>query len=97
MDKTYKVYWSQTGLNELANMLAYPPEVKERIFNDSFTRLSHSPTLTAKQIPYGKLEGYWARLGRYQVILLFDVDELNAIVWIDGIKHKRQNIYWKKT
>ena len=31
MDKTYKVYWSQTGLNELSNMLAYPPEVKERI------------------------------------------------------------------
>ena len=52
MDKTYKVYWSQTGLNELANMLAYPPEVKERIFNYSFTQLSHTPTLTAKQIPY---------------------------------------------
>lgn len=96
MDKTYKVYWSQTGLNELANMLAYPPEVKERIFNYSFTQLCHTPTLTAKQIPYGKLEGYWARLGLYQVILIYDVDELNANVWIDGIKHKHQNIYWKK-
>jgi len=49
VDKTYKVYWSQTGLNELANMLAYPPEVKERIFNYSFTQLCHTPTLTAKQ------------------------------------------------
>ena len=96
MDKTYKVYWSQTGLNELANMLAYPPEVKERIFSYSFTQLCHTPTLTAKQIPYGKLEGYWARLGLYQVILIYDVDELNLNVWIDGIKHKRQNVYWKK-
>lgn len=58
MIKKYKVYWTQTSLNELANMLAYPPAVKERIFNDSFTRLTHTPTLTAKQIPYGKLEGY---------------------------------------
>ena len=96
MNKTYKVYWSQTGLNELANILAYPSEVKKRIFNESFTQLSHTPTLTAKQIPYGKLEGYWARLGLYQVILIYDVDELNANVWIDGIKHKRQNIYWKR-
>lgn len=66
MNKTYNVYWSQTGLNELAKMLAYPPEVKERIFNDSFVQLSHIPKLTAKQIPSGKLKGYWARLGLYK-------------------------------
>ncbi len=28
--------------------------------------------------------------------VFYDVDELNANVWIDGIKHKRQSIYWKK-
>lgn len=28
--------------------------------------------------------------GLYQVFL---IDELNAVVWIDGIIHKRQNIY----
>ncbi|WP_235549765.1 type II toxin-antitoxin system RelE family toxin [Paenibacillus sp. Soil766] len=54
------------------------------------------PTLTAKQISFGKLKGYWARLGLYQVILVFEVDEDNLVVWIDGIKHKRENIYWKK-
>lgn len=31
MNKTYNVYWSQTALDELSNILAYPPEVKERI------------------------------------------------------------------
>ncbi len=58
MDKGYNVYWSQTALDELAGILAYPPDVKERIYLDSFIRLSFTPTLTAKQIPSGKLEGY---------------------------------------
>jgi hypothetical protein len=42
------------------------------------------------------LKGYWARLGLYQVILVFEVNEEEAIVWIDGIKHKRENVYWKQ-
>ncbi|WP_256710631.1 hypothetical protein MHI37_05500 [Paenibacillus sp. FSL H8-0548] len=42
MDKIYKVLWSQTALDELAGILAYPPD------------------------------------------------------WIDGIKHKRENVYWKQ-
>jgi len=47
MDKTYKVYWTQTALDELSGILAYPPDVKEKIFLDSFVRLSYTPTLTA--------------------------------------------------
>ncbi len=96
MNKTYNVYWSQTALNELAGILAYPLEVKERIYMDSFTRLAFQPTLTAKQILSGFLSGYWARLGLYQVILVFEVNEDESVVWIDGIKHKRENIYWNK-
>lgn len=96
MNKNYKVHWSQKALAELAGILAYPPEVKERIFQDSFARLSFTPTLTAKQITTGLLKGYWARLGLYQVILVFEVNEEEAIVWIDGIKHKRENVYWKQ-
>ena len=95
MNKIYKVYWSQTGLNELANMLVYPREVKERILHDSFKRLAHMPTLTAKPIPFGDWKGYWTRLGPYKVIFIYEVDEHNNIVWIDGIKHKRQDVYWK--
>lgn len=94
MDKTYNVYWSRTALNELAGILAYPLEVKERIYLDSFTRLTFMPTLTAKQILSGFLSGYWARLGLYQVILVFEVNEDESVVWIDGIKHKRENVYW---
>lgn len=96
MEKEYKVYWSQTALNELAGILAYPLEVKERIYLESFKRLSYTPTLTAKQIPFGDLSGYWARLGLYRVILVFEVDEVKSTVWIDGIKHKREDVYWKK-
>lgn len=36
MDKIYSVYWTQTALDELSGILAYPPEVKERIYLDSF-------------------------------------------------------------
>lgn len=75
MDKTYSVYWSETALDELSNIRAYPPDVKERIYLDSFSRLSFMPTLTAKQIKTGVLEGYWVRLGLYQVILVFEVNE----------------------
>lgn len=96
MEKVYNVNWSQTALTEIAGILAYPLEVKERIYLDSFNRLSFTPTLTAKQIPFGKLKGYWARLGLYQVILVFEVDEAKSVIWIDGIKHKRENVYWKK-
>ncbi|WP_077324720.1 type II toxin-antitoxin system RelE family toxin [Virgibacillus siamensis] len=96
MNKTYNVYWSQTALDELSNILAYPPEVKERIYMDTFERLSYMPILTAKQIPNGTLKGYWVRLGLYQVMLVFEVNEEEAVVWIDGIKHKRENVYWKK-
>ena len=95
MDKIYSVYWSQPALDELSNILAYPPEVKERIYLDTFTRLSFMPTLTAKQIRNGILEGYWVRIGLYQVYLIFEVNEEEMIVWVDGIKHKRQNVYWK--
>ncbi|MBP1966449.1 type II toxin-antitoxin system RelE family toxin [Paenibacillus aceris] len=96
MEKVYKVYWSQTALIELASIRAYPPEVKESIYLESIQRLSFTPTLTAKQISFGKLKGYWARLGLYQDILIFEVEEDKSIVWIDGIKHKRENMYWKK-
>ncbi|HHY73694.1 MAG TPA: hypothetical protein GX497_10845 [Bacillus bacterium] len=96
MNKTYSVYWSQTAIDELSNIRAYPPEVKERIYLDSFKRLLYMPTLTAKQIPKGILKGYWARLGLYQVILVFEVNEEESVVWIDGIKHKRENVYWKR-
>lgn len=50
MNKTYNIYRSQTALDELSNILAYPPDVKERIFMDAYNRLSFMPTLTAKQI-----------------------------------------------
>ncbi|WP_010529333.1 type II toxin-antitoxin system RelE family toxin [Lentibacillus jeotgali] len=96
MNKTYNVYWSQTAVDELSNILAYPPEVKERIYLDTFERLSYMPILTAKQIPNGILKGYWVRLGLYQVMLVFEVSEEEGVVWIDGIKHKRENVYWKK-
>ena len=96
MDKVYKVYWSKTALDELAGILAYPPEVKERVYRESFIRLSYMPTLTAKQIPSGILKGYWARLGLYQVSLIFEINEKDSIVWVDGIKHKRENVYWKQ-
>lgn len=96
MNKTYNVNWTQTALNELSRILAYPPDVKERIYLESFTRLLFTPTLTAKPILTGRLKGQWARLGLYQVILVFEVDEDEAIVWINGIKHKRENVYWKR-
>jgi hypothetical protein len=96
VDKVYKVYWSQTALDELAGILAYPPEVKERIYLDSLKRLSFMPELSAKQIPSGILKGYWAKLGLYQVILVFEVNEEESVVWVDGIKHKRENVYWKR-
>ncbi|WP_230200153.1 hypothetical protein [Bacillus niameyensis] len=53
---------------------------------DSFKRVSYSPTITAKKIANGMLEGYWVRLGLYQVMLVFEVDEKESVVWIDGIK-----------
>lgn len=61
VDKSYLVTWSKTGIDELAGIRAYPPHVKERILVDSFRRLSHSPTLTAKQMENGLLEGYWVQ------------------------------------
>ena len=91
MDKTYNVTWSQTALTELANIRAYPPEVKERIFLDSFGRLSYAPTLTARQLTKGFLAGIWVRMGLYQVLLLFTIDERQAVVIIEGIKHKRED------
>ncbi len=36
MNKTYSVYWTQTALDELSRILAYPPDVKERIYLESF-------------------------------------------------------------
>lgn len=95
MDKEYSVFWSQTALNELSNIRAYPSDVKERIYLDSFNRLSYTPTIVAKKITNGMLEGYWVRLGLYQVMLVFEVDEEESVVWIDAIKHKRENVYWK--
>jgi len=36
----------------------------ERIYNDVYKRFMYTlPMLTAKQIVYGDLEGYWIRLG----------------------------------
>lgn len=94
MDKEYEVLWTQTSIDALINIRAYPSDVKERIYLDSFKRLSYSPTLTAKKIPNGELEGYWVRIGLYQVILVFKVEEEESFVWVDGIKHKRENVYW---
>ncbi|MCD8510406.1 MAG: hypothetical protein LRY73_11450 [Bacillus sp. (in: Bacteria)] len=95
-NKTFDVYWSQTALDELANILAYPPEVKEKIYLDSLGRLSVTPTIAAKRITHGFLAGYWVRLGLYQVMLVFEINNAKGIVWIDGIKHKRENVYWKR-
>lgn len=83
-------------MDELSEILAYPPEVKERIYLDSFERLMFTPTLSAKQINTGKLKGLWARLGLYKNILVFEVEEERANVWISGIKHKRENVYWNR-
>jgi hypothetical protein len=96
VDKVYKVFWSRTALDELAGILAYPLDVKEKIYLDSFIRMSFTPTLTAKQITSGILKGYWARLGLYQVILVFEINEEESVVWIDGIKYKLENMYWKQ-
>lgn len=63
---------------------------------DSFNRLSNLPTLTAKKISTGILEGYWVRHGLYQVLLVFEVNEVESIVWIDGIKHKRERLLEKQ-
>lgn len=57
MNKIYNVNWSQSALENLSNILAYPPEVKERIYLDAYKRLSYTPTLTAKQISNGTLKG----------------------------------------
>lgn len=38
------------------------------------------PTLTAKQISNGVLKDYWVRLGLYQVILIFEVNEEELVV-----------------
>jgi hypothetical protein len=97
MDRIYNVYWTQSALDELSEILAYPPEVKDRIYLDSFDRLQYPPTFTAKQIRNGTLRGLWARLGLCQNILVFEVDEATAKVWIYGIKHKRENVYWKRS
>jgi hypothetical protein len=70
-------------------------DVKERIYLASFKRLSLAPTLTAKKIHNGLLEGYWVSLGLYQVMLVFEVDEDKSLVWVDCIKYKREIIYWK--
>lgn len=48
MDRVYNVYWTQSALDEMSAILAYPPEVKECIYLDSFERLQYTPTLTAK-------------------------------------------------
>ncbi|MNW40049.1 hypothetical protein D3C74_171540 [compost metagenome] len=87
----------KSALDELSGILAYPPEVKERIYFDSFDRLQYTPTLTAKQIENGTLHGLWVRLGLYQVILVIEVDEEAAKVWIYGVKHKRENAHWKRS
>jgi hypothetical protein len=95
--RTYKVEWSGAGLIELARIYAYPSEIKERVYLDALKRLEYMPTLSAKQIPFGEWEGYWARIGLYQVTLMYEVDEVNQTVWIDGVKHKREDLYWKKS
>jgi hypothetical protein len=51
--------------------------------------------LPQSQSQFGDWKGYWTRLGLYKVIFIFEVDEHNNTVWIDGIKHKRQDVYWK--
>lgn len=83
-------------MDELSSILAYPPDVKERIYLDSFDRLSYMPSITAKQITFGNLEGYWVRMGIYKIILIFEVNEEKSVVWVDGIRHKRENVYWKR-
>lgn len=50
VDKTYSVYWSEVALVDLSDVLAYPPDVKDWIYLDSFSYLSFMPTLNAKQI-----------------------------------------------
>ncbi len=45
MDKTYRVFWTTTSLDELSRILANPPDVKERVYLDSFARLMLPPHL----------------------------------------------------
>lgn len=94
-NQTYKVQWTDTALNELARMIPYTPDVKKKIYEDALERLAFMPHLTAKPIPFGSWEGYYARLGLYQVILIFRVDEDHRLVSIYAVKHKRQNLDWK--
>lgn len=96
MNSQYKVYWSQTALDELTKIQAYPDDVKERVYLDSLNRMVYKPTLTARQITNGVLKEYWVRLGLFQVILVFEVNVAELTVWIDGVKHKRENVYWKR-
>jgi len=93
MDQNYSVEWSETALIELAK-LYYPAHIKENIYLDSLRKLSFMPMLGARRIPFGELENYWAKLGLYKVTLIFEIDDINKAVYIDGIKHKRQNKYW---
>ncbi|KJS19410.1 MAG: hypothetical protein VR72_18725 [Clostridiaceae bacterium BRH_c20a] len=95
MEQNYNIGWSETALNELAKFF-YPPQIKEKIYLDSLRKLSFMPTLSAKRIPFGEWQNYWARLGLYKVTLIFELDEKHKVVYIDAIKHKRQNKYWIK-
>jgi len=64
--------------------------------------MTHSLGYLIRQLllPSKFLTGSWKVIGQdldsIKIILIYDVDEQNADVWIDGIKHKRQNIYWKR-
>jgi len=74
-NRLYKVIWTYTALDELARIKAYPSQVKRTIYLDSLNCLSFWPTASARKITSGELKGLWARLGKYNVTLLFDIDE----------------------
>lgn len=96
MDQTYRVSWSDTAIKELMKIYGYPDDIKERIYRDVIRRLSFTPKLTAKQISHGHLQGYWYRIGLYQTVIIFRVNEYQSEVRVFGIRHKRMNLYWKK-
>jgi len=63
MNTIYNVYWTQTALDEISGILAYPPEVKERIYLESVERLKFTPTLTSHTNSDWEVKGIVGKAG----------------------------------
>jgi hypothetical protein len=93
VNRSYRVEWNPSALIHLSEMYGYTREVKERIYMDSLERLSFMPLLTASYITAGRWKEKWARQGANQSILIFDVDEANRVVYVAGVRHKREQLH----